>query len=42
MLGESKPEDVLPLADFFGLEDLQNVLNKYILKVMFLTLYLGS
>jgi len=32
MLGDSKPEDVLPLADFFGLEDLQCVLTKYILK----------
>jgi len=32
MLGDSKPEDVLPLADFFGLEDLQNILTKYILK----------
>ena len=38
MLGDSKPEDVLPLADFFGLEDLQNVLTKHILKVMFLNI----
>merc|ERR1719369_2001902 len=32
MLGQVKVEDVLPLADYFGLEELQGLLSKQILK----------
>jgi len=32
MLGDSLAEDILPLADYFGLQDLQTVLTKHILK----------
>jgi len=32
MLGEVKAEDVMPLADYFGLEELQGLLSKHMVK----------